>query len=87
MSRLRPMGLHLIISQGPVDDPQPILATSDPAVIRAAMDALERRCFPNTARPTRLRPVSSESEPGPRQRWRKVMAWLRFETKRLGRCK
>ena len=51
------MELHLVISQGPASNPEPILATSDPVVIRAALDALERRCFPRDARPARLRPV------------------------------
>jgi hypothetical protein len=55
------MELHLVISQGPADDPEPILATSDPVVIRAALDALERRCFPPETRPPRLiRPVGGE---------------------------
>jgi hypothetical protein len=50
--------LHLVISQGPASDPQPILATSDPAVIRAALDALERRCFPTSI--PRSAPSSTE---------------------------
>jgi hypothetical protein len=59
------MKLHLVISEGPAEDPQPILATSDPVVIRAAMDALERRCLSRDVRPARLRPVPRGVEPGP----------------------
>jgi len=58
------MELHLVISQGPASDPEPILATSDPVVIRAALDALERRCFPHAAVPRRLRPASPPLGPG-----------------------
>jgi hypothetical protein len=54
--------LHLVISQGPASDPEPILATSDPSVIRAALDALERRCFPRAARPPRLTSIPRASD-------------------------
>ena len=57
------MELHLVISQGPASDPEPILATSDPVVIRAALDALERRCFPRDARPARLKLAPSKESP------------------------
>jgi hypothetical protein len=38
--------LSLVISSGPPENPNPILVTSDPTVIRATLEALKRRCFP-----------------------------------------